>query len=174
MKDNAKLVVISVVSALAIIATLVFAAILIPKYYPPPSGSGEFGDMFGVVNALFSGLAFLGVIIAILLQKKELTLQREELEQTRGELAGQREQLALQSTTLRKQSFDNTFFQMLNLHHSIVDGIDAQIRQGKETGRDVFKSFYGGLGRHFESSEISKIPDTDARWDAAYLSLIHI
>ena len=30
---------------------------------------GEFGDSFGVVNALFSGLAFAGVIWAIILQK---------------------------------------------------------------------------------------------------------
>ena len=29
---------------------------------------GEFGDSFGVVNALFSGLAFAGVIWAIILQ----------------------------------------------------------------------------------------------------------
>ena len=32
---------------------------------------GTFGDMFGSVNALFSGLAFAGVICAILLQMKE-------------------------------------------------------------------------------------------------------
>lgn len=168
MKDNAKLLIVGIASCLAIIATLILAAVLIPKYYPPPSGSGEFGDMFGVVNALFSGFAFLGVIIAILLQKKELTLQREELEQTRGELAGQREQLSLQSATLRKQAFDNTFFQMLNLHHSIVDGIDAQIRNGKETGRDVFKTYYKGMDRHYETTELAKIVDTDERWDAAY------
>ncbi|MEZ6115463.1 MAG: hypothetical protein R3C28_02655 [Pirellulaceae bacterium] len=35
-------------------------------------GAGEFGDQFGAVNALFSGLALLGVIIAIMLQMKEL------------------------------------------------------------------------------------------------------
>lgn len=40
---------------------------------------GQFGDMFGAVNALFSGLAFAGVIIAVILQKRELALQRREL-----------------------------------------------------------------------------------------------
>ncbi|MCB2193854.1 MAG: hypothetical protein KQI62_19920 [Deltaproteobacteria bacterium] len=49
--------------------------------------SGTFGDTFGAANALFSGLAFGGVIIAILLQRKELELQRKELELTRNELA---------------------------------------------------------------------------------------
>lgn len=50
------------------------------------SGAGLLGDSFGVVNSLFSGLAFAGVIIAILLQREELALQRQELELTRKEL----------------------------------------------------------------------------------------
>ena len=48
---------------------------------------GTFGDMFGVVNSLFSGLAFAGVIYTIFLQHKELSLQREELTLTRQELS---------------------------------------------------------------------------------------
>jgi len=42
--------------------------------------------MFGIVNALFSGLALAGVAYAILLQRRELSLQREELSMTREEL----------------------------------------------------------------------------------------
>lgn len=45
-----------------------------------------FGDSFGGINTLFSGLAFAGIIYTILLQKKELRLQREELKETRKEL----------------------------------------------------------------------------------------
>ncbi len=45
---------------------------------------GSFGDMFGAVNALFSGLAFAGIIFAIILQRKELSLQRKELELSRN------------------------------------------------------------------------------------------
>lgn len=44
---------------------------------------GQFGDMFGGLNALFSGLAFAGVICTILLQGQELKLQREELREQR-------------------------------------------------------------------------------------------
>ena len=47
--------------------------------------SGLFGDSFGVLTSLFSGLAFAGLIITMLLQKEELGLQRKELEETRGE-----------------------------------------------------------------------------------------
>lgn len=54
--------------------------------FPDMASRGQFGDMFGVVNAIFSGLAFLGVIYAVILQQKELQLQRKELSLTREEL----------------------------------------------------------------------------------------
>ena len=60
---------------------------------------GTFGDMFGAVNALFSGLAFAGLIITLLYQKEELKLQREELKQTRAELKGQKREFEIQNKT---------------------------------------------------------------------------
>ncbi|MEM7082233.1 MAG: hypothetical protein AAF465_05825 [Pseudomonadota bacterium] len=54
--------------------------------YGKPSSPGTVGDMFGAVNALFSGLAFAFVIYAIVLQQEDLKLQRRELELTRKEL----------------------------------------------------------------------------------------
>jgi hypothetical protein len=44
---------------------------------------GTAGDSFGAVNALFSGLAFAGVIYALNLQRKELGYQRDEMLATR-------------------------------------------------------------------------------------------
>ncbi len=65
---------------------------------------GQAGDLFGSINALFSGLALAGVIVAILLQSKELALQRKELKWTREELersadAQEESHRALQATT---------------------------------------------------------------------------
>ena len=40
---------------------------------------GVFGDSFGLLTSLFSGLAFYGIIVTILLQREELQLQRVEL-----------------------------------------------------------------------------------------------
>ena len=54
---------------------------------------GQFGDMFGAVNSLFSGLAFAGIVIAILLQRQELQQQREELKLQREELKLTRKEL---------------------------------------------------------------------------------
>ena len=44
--------------------------------------SGVLGDSFGALNALFSGIAFAGLIIAILYQREDLILQRNELRLT--------------------------------------------------------------------------------------------
>ncbi|MCG7964865.1 MAG: putative phage abortive infection protein [Candidatus Thiodiazotropha taylori] len=106
---------------------------------------GSFGDMFGAVNALFSGLAFAGVIFAILLQRKELSLQRNELELTRIELAGQKTEMELQNKTLFKQSFENTFFQLLSLQQEIINGIDLSDPSNRSHvthGRDCIKIFF--------------------------------
>lgn len=63
--------------------------------------AGQLGDSFGMVNALFSGLAFLGVIVAIWLQNKEFQnqlhefseqtqLQRKQLDQEQASIETQR------------------------------------------------------------------------------------
>ena len=47
------------------------------------AAAGQFGDKFGAVNALFSGLAFAGLIVTLLMQREELALQRDEMKQMR-------------------------------------------------------------------------------------------
>lgn len=88
-----------------------------------PSERGQFGDMFGATNALFSGLAFAGLIITLILQRKELGLQRDELEETRKELRNQREEFEKENETLKYQRFENLFYNMLNLQQEIVAGL---------------------------------------------------
>lgn len=97
---------------------------------------GTFGDMFGNINALFSGLALAGIIFTILLQRQELKLQRMELKETRKEFQ-------IQNRTLKLQRFENTFFQMISIHHQIVNDIDIISQASKtKSGRDVFKIRY--------------------------------
>ena len=44
------------------------------------SKSGTFGDSFGVLNTLFSGLAFSGIIVTVKMQNDEMREQRKELQ----------------------------------------------------------------------------------------------
>ena len=111
-----------------------------------PEERGTLGDMFGTVNALFSGLAFAGIIITILLQRKELKYQRDELRETRAEFI-------IQNKTLKNQRFENTFFNLLELHNEIVNAIDyvrsvGNMLDGKTRtirGRDVFEYIFNRL-----------------------------
>jgi hypothetical protein len=70
---------------LAVVPTLViiYAGLLIYLTWPISelsiSKSGVFGDSFGALTSLFSGLAFSGMIVTILLQRDELELQRKEI-----------------------------------------------------------------------------------------------
>lgn len=44
---------------------------------------GQFGDSFGVLNALFSGVALIGAIYAVILQRKDFRLTLKEYSETR-------------------------------------------------------------------------------------------
>ena len=61
--------------------------------------SGTFGDTFGALNALFSGLALAGVIVTILIQRTELKNQRLELTLQRNEMRDTRKEFLLNRTT---------------------------------------------------------------------------
>lgn len=71
----------------------IFYPFILNIFFESNNDRGVFGDSFGALNALISGLAFGGIIYTILLQqgqlnmqKEELILQRKELELTRQEL----------------------------------------------------------------------------------------
>ena len=118
---------------------------------------GEFGDTFGALNALFAGLAFAGVIYAILLQqkelalqRKELALQRKELEDTRVEIRGQKEQLQAQNQTLQKQNFESSFFQLLNRQSEIVNSME--IEKDEPSGRACFGRLFRILSSYYSDT----------------------
>lgn len=65
---------------------------------------GQFGDLFGAVTSLFSGLAFAGLFWALRLQTEQLELQRTELGLQREELRLQREEMVASRQELAKQA----------------------------------------------------------------------
>jgi hypothetical protein len=112
---------------------------------------GTFGDQFGAVNALFSGLAFTGLIYTIILQRRDLELQRHDLKLQRDELALTRKEMEEQTAefekqneTLKVQRFENTFFQMLTQFQEIVNNLNFTYLDSERenrliaNGRDCF------------------------------------
>ena len=138
-----------ILAIIGVIAAWAISWWLINRNIDCPTERGTFGDMFGAVNALFSGLAFAGLIVTLLYQKEELKLQREELAQTREELKGQREEFEEQNKTLKRQRFENTFFNMLSLQQEIVanlsyDDVEHLIDFSNPLNGNVKHTFYNG------------------------------
>ena len=125
---------------------------------------GTFGDQFGAVNALFSGLAFTGLIYTIILQRRDLAmqrddlrLQREELALTRQEMEEQTAEFQKQNETLRIQRFENTFFNMLSQFQEVVNSLSAQYKSHRTEivveGREIFKAAYEEMPVFIENPE---------------------
>lgn len=111
---------------------------------------GTAGDMFGAVNSIFTGMAFVGVVYATLLQRHEVDIAREEISRTKEILDKQQDQLELQNKETRRQSFENTFFQLLRLLTDLTESIDLR-HQGSVTkkGKDTFVVFTRRIKKYF-------------------------
>lgn len=139
----------------------------IPCLFSGTEAQTQFGDRFEAVNALFAGLAFGGVIFAIILQWKELRLQREELEATRAEIRGQTEQLEAQDQTLKKQNFESSFFQLLEFQNEIVNSITAHRLPGY-SGRICLSNMLSELDEKFKKRIEDGAPPDDETLKAVY------
>lgn len=93
---------------------------------------GEFGDFFGgILNPILTFLTFMGLLMTIILQQKEL-------QESRKEFRGQKEALEKQQTEMVIQSFDNKFFQMLNLFTISIERLTVKIDGKDYNGNKIF------------------------------------
>ena len=105
------------IASVVVVVMWLFNAFIYPMWVPSLSSRASNGDAFGAVNALFSGLAFAGLIYTMIMQRQELEMQRKELaaqrkemRESRGELEEQNriqsEQVALRKQELKLMEFD--------------------------------------------------------------------
>lgn len=85
---------------------------------------GTYGDMFGGVNALFSGLAFVGIVYTFLLQRRDLNNSKEDF---------------------KIHQFENNLNSLINSHLKIVEQLsykanNSEIIKGREVFKVVFES----------------------------------
>ena len=147
--------------------------------YEGTQTSGPAGDKFGGITALFSGLAFAGLVFTLFVQKKELQYQRQELallvnetRETKRHLEAQADHLKSQSDFVGKQTFENSFFQMLSSFNSNLQSISVTQRTDGSfvTGADALEEIYrrasrkltkGGAGFHNNYSQFFEIHKND-------------
>lgn len=102
-------------AALSIILVLLIDILSISK----TKSLGEWGDFFGgVLNPILTFLTFMGLLITIVIQQTELRESRQELKRSADALSEQ-------TGSTKRQIFESTFFNMMNMH--------ASIRRGEET-----------------------------------------
>ena len=104
---------------------------------------GTFGDMFGGINSLFSGLAFCGIIISIMMQSEELKLQREEIKQNREELKGSRIAQEEQGKSLHRQAENLKISAKLSALNTLVNYYTEKANMDKESS-NTFNSRFAG------------------------------
>jgi hypothetical protein len=129
----------------AIVLSVVFciyAAFFVLLLWDEPFGQiagkmreGTFGDSFGTLNTLFSGLAFSGVLITMLFQRKDLS-------ETRAQIA--------------HQQIESQFYSMLSLQQEVVRNFDLQRGAGGAViaqGRDCFKNWAAGITHYYKNAK---------------------
>lgn len=163
---------------------------------------GQFGDFVGgLVGSIWALAGVVLFYVALTEQRKDfrtnkdvlkaqmeaLGQQIKEFELQREELAETREVFKIQSDTLKKQQFESTFFNLLNIHHMIVNSLDLTSIRNKHpkndprvvlnltpverretvteitTGRDCFVKFSKGLKNQYNNikSEYPTLPQLE-------------
>lgn len=104
---------------------------------------GVLGDSLNVLTSLFTGLAFSGVIISVILQTKEL-------EEARIEFRGQKDALYKQQEEMKYQSFDTKFFQMIHLLNEIKKSLKISANNHIYSNDDLFYFLKDKFERNIE------------------------
>lgn len=112
-----------------VMATL-YAANFIYGINLSQSERGIFGDMFGAVNALFSGLACVGIGYAIFLQRQEISLLRLDADRSRDLVEKQNVHMETQYEAVSANNRQETFFKLLNLLESIKSNLSENSSDG--------------------------------------------
>lgn len=118
-------IVIVVVCAILIVLSCYLYPFALEKYLHQKHADnlGQYGDIYGGLNTLFTGLAFVGLVATIILQRQEMSETRREFEE--------------QTAIMSRQALDNAMFEYLKYMKSIYpfnikptqsfEGIDSML-----------------------------------------------
>ena len=112
-------------------------------------GLDEVGDAFNILNTFFTALAFIGLIVTILLQRKDLALQREELKLQREEMQRQcaeqkrqADEFEAQNRLMKIQQFESFFFKQLEYLNYLSNSIHFENKNGLEAISKIADCIY--------------------------------
>jgi uncharacterized membrane protein len=86
MKKNDQYIKLFAIIAISIAIIAIIYPIVISHYFKDWQERGTFGDAFGALNAVFSGITVAGLIVAILMQRREIADQNEQMQEDKKQL----------------------------------------------------------------------------------------
>lgn len=140
MKENISKVGLLTKLILLVIIIWFLSTILIIFGLDNWSDRGTFGDLYGAVNALFSGLAFAGLIYTIVLQKRDLELQRNEIALNRAELKKTSKAQQNSEKALIEQVEQMKVASKLNALKTLIDYYNIQIANPNNPSDIILKA----------------------------------
>ncbi len=117
------------ITVIFVVFLWISSQILIKINFGAADGAGEFGDQFGAVNALFSGLGFAGLVFTMLLQHKEIR---------NNQITANK-----QNDTMVLQQFESTFFGLIEQNRRIL--ADIKVKKKYVTKDKKNKEVVSGL-----------------------------
>lgn len=137
---------------IALIYILFFLTIYNCLFLSDTEKAGEFGDMFGSVNSLFSALAFLVIAISLYLQNHELKLQRQDSIDTGFE---SKFMFFLQNLERRVNDTRGKFYDEQSLDYLPLEGskyFDAIFKETNDINKIIISS-QGPIGSNFSQEQ---------------------
>jgi len=112
--------------------------------------TGQFGDSFGALTSIFTGLGFCGLIVTLALQQKQLAIQERELSEQRRKDAHLR--------------YEETLFRLLTLYKETLAEVSSQ--STSLTGRALLRGAVDRALAAVKKERINVIPyDIQSRLD---------
>lgn len=123
-----------------VLALWVLSAVMILIFLEDWPSRGTFGDLFGAVNALYSGLAFAGLIYTIILQKEDLALQRNEIKLNREELKKSAKAQKNSEKALMEQVEQMKLAAKLNAYKTLIEYYNISISNPNNSEGTILKA----------------------------------
>lgn len=166
-------------SALIGVVVLWLLSLILIPIFGPPTNSGTFGDMFGAVNSLFSGLAFVGIIYTIFIQAEAIKLQSKSVELQMNTVKEDHERRRKEATILYMNQIRPVYRSLLQELESIqgkerLTQSSLKIILNNDSSRNILKEYLATM-EHLAVGANVGVFDKDLlfRMSANYLIRTH-
>jgi hypothetical protein len=120
---------------------------------------GTTGSLWALAGVFIIFVAFLMQLRQLKEQKEQFRLQFKQQEVERAEeqkqIQAQSQQFQAQQESIKRQNFESSFFQLLNLQNQITAGLRCTDRfSGPKTSRECFQTWLDYLRQEFVSRQV--------------------